>query len=99
MKSKPCYTTLSEEEKNVELKTWKEFREQGFLWLVNSSLHVFGWTIAVEEKISDPEQVVANVYRTKFRGFPEETNTRGYALIAEYMKNNADAIYDEATKG
>lgn len=99
MKSKPCYTTLSEEEKNVELKTWKEFREQGFLWLINSILHVFGWTIAVEEKISDPEQAVANVYRTKFRGFPEETNTMGYALIAEYMKNNADAIYDEATKG
>ena len=99
MKSKPYYTTPSEEEKNVELKTWKEFREQGFLWLVNSILHVFGWTIAVEETISDSEQVVANVYRTKFRGFPEETNTKGYALIAEYMKNNADAIYDEATKG
>ena len=99
MKSKPCYTTLSEEEKNVELKTWKEFREQGSLWLVNSILHVFGWTIAVDEKLSDPEQDVANVYRTKFRGFPEETNTKGYALIAEYMKNNADALYDEATKG
>ena len=99
MKSKPCYTTLREEEKNVELKTWKEFREQGFLWLVNSILHVFGWTIIVEEKISDPEQIVANVYRTKFRGFPEETNTKNYALIAEYMKNNADVLYDEATKG
>ena len=54
---------------------------------------------SMEEKISDPEQIVANVYRTKFRGFPEETNTRGYALIAEYMKNNADVLYDEATKG
>lgn len=98
MKSKPCYTTPSEEEKNVELRTWLEFKEQGFLWFINSILHVFGWTIAIEEKLHSGE-IVARVYRTKFRGFPEETNTRGYALIAEYMKNNADAIYDEATKG
>lgn len=98
MKSKPCYTTPSEEEKNVELRTWLEFKEQGFLWFINSILHVFGWTIAIEEELHSVE-IVARVYRTKFRGFPEETNTRGYALIAEYMKNNADAIYDEATKG
>lgn len=98
MKSKPCYTTPSEEEKNVELRTWLEFKEQVFLWFINSILHVFGWTIAIEEELHSGE-IVARVYRTKFRGFPEETNTRGYALIAEYMKNNADAIYDEATKG
>ena len=99
MKSVPYYAAPSKEEENLELRTWSEFKEQGFLWFVNSILHIFGWTIAVEEKISDPEQIVANVYRTKFRGFPEETNTRGYALIAEYMKNNADVLYDEATKG
>ena len=99
MKSVPYYAAPSKEEENLELRTWSEFKEQGFLWFVNSILHVFGWTIAVEEKFSDPEQIVANVYRTKFRGFPEETNTRGYALIAEYMKNNADVLYDEATKG
>lgn len=99
MKSVPYYAAPSKEEENLELRTWSEFKEQGFLWFVNSILHVFGWTIAVEEKISDPEQIVANVYRTKFRGFPEEINTRGYALIAEYMKNNADVLYDEATKG
>ena len=98
MKSKPCYTTPSEEEKNVELRTWLEFKEQGFLWFINSILHVFGWTIAIEEELHSGE-IVARVYRTKFRGFPEETNTRGYALVAEYMKDNADAIYDEATKG
>ena len=98
MKSKPCYTTPSEEEKNVELRTWLEFKEQGFLWFINSILHVFGWTIAIEEELHSGE-IVARGYRTKFRGFPEETNTRGYALIAGYMKNNADAIYDEATKG
>lgn len=42
MKSKPCYTTPSEEEKNVELRIWLEFKEQGFLWFINSILHVFG---------------------------------------------------------
>lgn len=98
MKSAPYYTAPNKEEGNLELRTWSEFKEQGFLWFVNSILHVFGWAIATME---DPHsgELIAQVYRTKFRGFPEETNTRGYALIAEYMKNNADAIYDEATKG
>lgn len=24
-------------------KTWKEFRESGFLWWINMILHTFGW--------------------------------------------------------
>ena len=68
------------------------------MWFVNSILHVFGWAIATRED-TNSEELIAQVYRTKFRGFPEETNTRGYALIAEYMKNNADVLYDEATRG
>lgn len=99
MRKSPIYAKKNEEQKNVELKTWKEFRDQGFLWFINSILHVFGWTIAMEEYPSKPEQDVARVYRTRYRGFPEDTNTSGYALIAEYMKNNAEVIYDEATKG
>lgn len=98
MKSAPYYAAPNKEEGNLELRTWSEFKEQGFLWFVNSILHVFGWAIATRED-TNSEELIAQVYRTKFRGFPEETNTRGYALIAEYMKNNADALYDEATRG
>lgn len=98
MKSAPCYAAPNKEEGNLELRTWSEFKEQGFLWFVNSILHVFGWAIATRED-TNSDELIAQVYRTKFRGFPEETNTRGYALIAEYMKNNADVLYDEATRG
>ena len=98
MKSAPGYAAPNKEEGNLELRTWSEFKEQGFLWFVNSILHVFGWAIATRED-TNSEELIAQVYRTKFRGFPEETNTRGYALIAEYMKNNADVLYDEATRG
>ena len=98
MKSAPCYAAPNKEEGHLELRTWSEFKEQGFLWFVNSILHVFGWAIATRED-TNSEELIAQVYRTKFRGFPEETNTRGYALIAEYMKNNADVLYDEATRG
>lgn len=51
MKSKPCYTTPSEEEKNVELRTWLEFKEQGFLWFINSILHVFGWRSSLRDAL------------------------------------------------
>lgn len=42
MKSVPYYAAPSKEEENLELRTWSEFKEQGFLWFVNSILHVFG---------------------------------------------------------
>lgn len=32
----------------VEKKTWKEFRDSGFLWWINMILHTFGWAICVE---------------------------------------------------
>lgn len=32
----------------MEEKSWKEFRESGFLWWINMILHTFGWAIVVE---------------------------------------------------
>lgn len=29
-------------------KTWKEFRDSGFLWWINMILHTFGWAIVVD---------------------------------------------------
>lgn len=38
----------------VEEKSWEEFRESGLLWLINTTLHVFGWAIVFEiYKIGD----------------------------------------------
>lgn len=32
----------------VTKKTWKEFRESGFLWWINMILHTFGWAIVID---------------------------------------------------
>lgn len=79
----------------IEKKTWKEFRESGFLWWVNMILHTFGWAIVYE---SDENQEIISVYpaRVKFRGFEEKINTEGYLKVSEYMKENVDELLKEA---
>ena len=75
-------------------KTWDEFRNCGFLWLVNQILHVFGWAIVVD---IDSENIV-EVYpaRVKFRGFSEKVNTDGYIAVSKYMADNASELLEEA---
>ncbi len=52
----------------VTKKTWKEFRESGFLWWINMILHTFGWAIVVD--IDDNGEITAAYpARVKFRGF------------------------------
>lgn len=76
-------------------KSWKEFRDSGFLWWINMILHTFGWAICLEV---DEDGEITDVYptRVKFRGFNEETNTSGYIKISKYMKENADELLEEA---
>lgn len=78
----------------IEKKTWKEFKDTGLLWLVNSLLHLFGWAICLEVN----EGVVTDVFpaRVKFRGFSESNNTEGYKKISQYMRDNAEALLQEA---
>ena len=78
----------------IEKKTWKEFKDMGLLWLVNSLLHLFGWAICLEVN----EGVVTDVFpaRVKFRGFSESDNTEGYKKISQYMRDNAEALLQEA---
>lgn len=75
-------------------KTWKEFRESGLLWFVNSILHMFGWSIVVE--IDDNGDII-NVYpaRVKFRGFSEQLNTEGYQKVTKYIAENIDDLLEE----
>lgn len=79
----------------ITRKTWGEFRDSGLLWFINTILHVFGWSIVVEQ--SDSEEIVdAYPARVKFRGFSEESTTRGYRNVSKYLKENIDEIQKEA---
>jgi hypothetical protein len=79
----------------VTKKTWKEFRESGFLWWINMILHTFGWAIVVD--IDDNGEITdAYPARVKFRGFGEKNNTEGYIKVSQYMKENVSDLLEEA---
>jgi len=78
----------------VEKREWKEFRETGLLWLINQTLHLFGWAIVLEIE----EEDIINVYpaRVKFRGFDGESNTQGYIKVSEYLSKNIKDLLKES---
>ena len=78
----------------INKKTWKEFRDSGLLWWINTMLHTFGWAIVFD--FEDGE--IKNVYpaRVKFRGFGEKQVEEGYVKVSEYLKENVDDILREA---
>jgi 4-alpha-glucanotransferase len=79
----------------VTKKTWKEFRENGFLWWINMILHTFGWAIVID--IDDNGEIIdAYPARVKFRGFDEKNNTEGYIKVSQYMKENVSDLLEEA---
>ena len=82
-------------DKMVAKKTWKEFRESGFLWWTNMILHTFGWAIFVD--INDNGEIT-NAYpaRVKFRGFSEKSNTEGYIKVSRYIKENIADLLEES---
>lgn len=79
----------------VTKKTWKEFRESGFLWWINMILHTFGWAIVVD---IDDNGEITDTYpaRVKFRGFGEKNNTEGYIKVSQYMKETVSDLLEEA---
>lgn len=79
-----------------EKKTWEEFRDSGLLWWINMILHTFGWAIAVEMNTTTQEVTACYPVRTKFRGFNEGSNTEGYTKVSEFMKDNAQKLYEES---
>lgn len=78
----------------VERKTWKDFKDSGLLWFLNSILHMFGWAIVFVTRGNE----VLDVYpaRVKFRGFAEKNNSEGYIKVTEYLKENIDKLLKEA---
>ena len=73
---------------------WKEFKNSGLLWFVNSILHVFGWNIVLE--MENGKVLKAYPQRTKYRGFSEKSNTKGYINLSQYMKDHADELLKES---
>lgn len=89
-------TKNGHEKQNGEMitrKTWKEFRESGFLWWINMILHTFGWAVVVED-----DGTVIDCYpaRVRYRGFDELHNSTGYTMVSQYMKNNAEELLIES---
>lgn len=72
-------------------QTWKEFQETGLIWWINRQLHLFGWALFREE---DEYGNIINVYpaRTKFRGFEEALETKGFVKLSKYLKENIKEI-------
>jgi hypothetical protein len=91
----------------VEKKEWSEFRNTGLLLLINQVLHVFGWAIVIEvehpeetDKVLGLEEKIVAVYpaRVKFRGFDNDSVTKAYRKISEYMNDNAAELLKEASE-
>lgn len=68
-----------------------EFRNSGALWWINQQLHLFGMAIAVE---TNDNNEFKRMYPVKcdFRGFSEETNTRNYKKLTNYLNNNVEEL-------
>ena len=71
----------------------KEFQASGMLWFVNSILHNFGMALTYDPNTDIIEPVI-----TKFRGFNEESNDKGYRALAEYMRDNAENLMEDVTE-
>lgn len=78
----------------VNKKTWKEFKETGMLWWINMILHTFGWAIVYESENGN----ITDVYpaRVKFRGFTEESNTKGYINVSKYLNDSSAELLRES---
>jgi hypothetical protein len=79
----------------VDRKTWKEFRESGLLWFINTILHMFGWAIVVDVDMEDNNIKECYTAKVKFRGFKEEHNTEGYIKVTEHLKENIDKLIED----
>jgi hypothetical protein len=73
----------------AEARTWTEFQESGMLWLINRTLHLFGWAIVLHVDDVTGEVVGAGPRRTVWRGFPIDAEERGFRRVSAWMRENA----------
>ena len=75
----------------LDQKTWEEFQNTGLLWLVNTFLHTFGWTLMTQ--VDDDGNIIGGVpCRTDFRGFTTDINDEGYLKVTDWLKENIDML-------
>lgn len=79
----------------ITRKDWQEFKDAGLLWYINTQLHLFGWAITLS--VEDGDILEAFPAKTKFRGFSEECNNRGYDNVTTYLSKNIQRLVEEAT--
>jgi len=77
----------------IKKQSWATFRNNGLLWWINRTLHLFGWAIVYEfdnGKITD-------VYpaRCKFRGFNTDTESKNFVKLSKYLTKNAEKLLEE----
>lgn len=79
----------------IKEKTWKEFQESGMLWMANTILQVFGWSVVVKE---DENSNIISAYpaRVKYRGFTQKTNSKGYIKVSKFMEENVEELLKES---
>lgn len=87
---------MSEEEetKMVEPRSWDNFRESGMLFFINTLLHFVGWSIVVE--LEEGKVVKAYPARVKFRGFDDESQTKGHRMVARWLAIHGATLLREA---
>lgn len=71
-------------------KDIEEFNNTGLLWLINTTLHLYGWAI-----VKHPEENYLYPARCKFRGFDLKSNNKGYKKVTNYMISNAKELLEE----
>ncbi|HFD2033389.1 TPA: hypothetical protein ACF2DD_001966 [Clostridium perfringens] len=79
----------------IDKKDWKEFKDSGLLWWINTLLHTLGWAIVFEY---DKNKNIINVFpaRVKFRGFDERVNTEGYIKVSKFINENSEELLNES---
>lgn len=77
----------------MERITWDEFADMGMFWFINRTLHLFGLVLVRETN----ENKTIEVYpaKTKFRGFTEESEEKGFKKVTDYLKENIKKIYED----
>lgn len=78
----------------VERISWSKFRDDGFLWLTNMILHLFGIALVYEFE-KDGQLICVYPARVSFRGFSEKNNSEGYKKVSQYMTDNANKLLEE----
>ncbi len=85
----------------TEERSWEEFRASGLAWWINRTLHLFGWALVFEvDDTAKPlgKQKVVRCYpaHCRFRGFGEESESRGFRKLTAHIEESLDRMKRDA---